>query len=110
MKDHEKRTGTTEPDQQTYRLMWQGIEMEARYTPLKWNTIAHLEIETVNPARARLPITDTGYLSHFHPIGTIEREYDGDVIKCVREWLDARAKEPAWKRYVDASRQVDLFG
>lgn len=94
---------------QKHRFIWQGIEIEARYLANNYNVIAHLEIETINPPRARLPITETGYLSHFHPMGTIEREYDGDVVICVRDWLDARAKDPTWKRYVEASRQGDLF-
>lgn len=37
-----------------YRFMWQGIEIEARYAPLKWNIIAHLEIEAIVPERAPL--------------------------------------------------------
>ncbi len=36
------------------------------YTPLQWKTIAHLEIRSIKPERAPLPITETGYRSHFH--------------------------------------------
>ncbi|MET4898526.1 hypothetical protein RN629_15425 [Sphingomonadaceae bacterium jetA1] len=57
---------------QRYRLDWQGIEIEARYWPIKWGAIAHLEIESVAPERAPLPISATGYRSHFHQPGTIE--------------------------------------
>jgi hypothetical protein len=49
---------------------WNGIEIEIR-----WNadyvvfddgeSMAHLEVESVKPARAPLPITETGYRSHF---------------------------------------------
>ncbi|MBL4616597.1 MAG: hypothetical protein JKY46_02795 [Robiginitomaculum sp.] len=65
---------------QTYRLNWQGIEIEARYSPNNHNVIAHLEIKSINPEREMLPITDTGYLSHFHEIGSIERDHGGDVV------------------------------
>lgn len=95
---------------QIYRLNWQGVEIEARYDLASWSgVIAHLEIESVNPARARLPMTETGYRSHYHPIGTIEAEYDGDVVRAVTAWLDQEAKSRAWKRYVEESQQLTLF-
>jgi hypothetical protein len=83
---------------QTHRFTWQGIEIEASYTPLKWNVIAHLEIRSVNPERQRLPITDTGYRSHFHSPGTIEAN-GGDVVAQVIAWLDEEAAKPAWRPY-----------
>lgn len=65
----------------TYRLTWNGIEIEARYDPACWSwVIAHLEIESISPARARLPMTETSYRSHYHPIGSIEAEHGGDVV------------------------------
>lgn len=93
---------------QIHRFTWQGIEIEARYTPLKWNVTAYLEIEAINPARAPLPITETGYLSHYHPPGTVE-ELGGDVVEQIIAWLDEKAADPAWQRHVEASRQGDLF-
>jgi len=56
----------------TYKIHWQGIDLEARYAPDKWGFIAHLEIESINPPRSPLLMTETGYRSHFHPNGTIE--------------------------------------
>ena len=94
---------------QIYRFIWQSIEIEARYNPKKWNEIAHLEIETNNPERTPLPITETGYLSHFHEIGSIERDYDGDVVKAATEWLDKEAKSKQWQDYIEKSRQGELF-
>jgi len=99
-----------EQDQhQTHRFTWQGIEIEAIYTPNKWGgAIAHLEIRSIAPERAPLPITETGYLSHFHECGTIEAN-GGDVVAQIIEFLDAAADQPAWRRYVEASRQGELF-
>lgn len=95
---------------QTYKIHWCGIEIEARYTPHDFHgVIAHLEIKSVNPSKARLPMTETGYRSHYHPVGTIERIYDGDVVACVRDWLDEKAKSKAWIDYVETSRQGVLF-
>lgn len=95
---------------QTYRLTWRGIEIEARYDP-DWgaDNIAHLEIESINPNRSRLPMTNTGYRSHFHPIGFIEAEHGGDVVTAVINWLDNEAASKAWKKYVEESQQLTLF-
>lgn len=95
-------------ESQTYLFTWQGIEIEATYTPLKWNVIAHLEIRSINPERAKLPITDTGYRSHFHQPGTIEA-LGSDVVAQIIAWLDEEAAKPAWRTHIDASRQGELF-
>lgn len=57
-------------------LDWQGIIVEIVYEP-NWLNIAnrdcdlpsaHLDIRSIKPERAPLPITETGYRSHFlHP-------------------------------------------
>ena len=93
---------------QIYRLEWQGIEIEARYWPHKWGVTAHLEIESIRPERAPLPITGTGYRSHFHQPGTIEAQ-GGDVAAQVIAWLDDEATSSEWRTYVDARRQGELF-
>lgn len=95
-------------DQQTYRFHWQGIEIEAVYVPLKWKTIAHLEVRSINPEGAPLPMTETGYRSYFHQPGTVEG-LGGDVVAQVIAWLDEEAAKPAWRSYVEASRQGSLF-
>lgn len=90
------------------RFWWRGIEIEVIYTPLKWNIIAHLEIQSIHPARAPLPITETGYRSHFHQPGTIEA-LGGDVVAQVTAWLDEEAAKPEWRAYELRSRQGELF-
>lgn len=93
---------------QTHCFTWQGIEIEAIYTPCKWGVTAHLEIRSIQPPGAPLPITDTGYRSHFHSCGAVEAE-GGDVVAQVTAWLDEEAAKPKWWRYVEASRQYALF-
>ena len=97
-----------EQQAQTYRFKWRGIEIEAIYTPLKWSVIAHLEIRSIAPERAPLPITATGYRSHFHQPGTIE-ERGGDVVGQVIAWLDEEATSREWLTYIDDSQQLTLF-
>jgi len=93
---------------QTYRFAWRGIEIEVIYTPRKWTVIDHLEIRSVLPEGARLPITSTGYRSHFMQPGTIEA-HGGDVAAQVLAWLDEEAAKPDWLAYVEATRQGELF-
>lgn len=94
--------------EQIYRFMWQDIEIEATYTPRYHTIIAHLAIRSINPECAPLPITSTGYKSHFHEPGTIEA-LGGDVVAQVIAWLDEEAKCPEWQEYQAASRQGELF-
>jgi len=93
---------------QIHRFTWLGIVIEARYWPRKWGVSAHLEIESIAPERAPLPITDTGYRSHFHPCGTIEAN-GGDVVAQVAAWLNEAAKAVGWQAHMEASRQGKLF-
>ena len=97
-----------EQPSQTYRFTWQGIEIEATYTPRKWSVIAHLEIRSVAPEGAPLPITRTGYRSHFHEIGTVEAN-GGDVVPQVTAWLDEEALRTEWQAQVNRSKQGELF-
>lgn len=93
---------------QAYRFTWRGIGIEAIYTPLKWNTIAHLEIRSVAPEGAALPVSETGYRSHFHQPGTVEAQ-GGDVVAQVMAWLDEAAATPEWRSQQEAARQLSLF-
>lgn len=103
------RGADMEQQPQTYRVTWQGIDIEATYTPRKWTVIAHLEIRSINPERAALPITATGYLSHFHECGTIEAR-GGDVVAQVTAWLDEEAASPEWQAHLARAKQGELFG
>ena len=94
---------------QVYRLNWEGIEIEARYAPLKWKVIAHLEIESISPKHAPLPITETGYLSHHHQPNTIEEMHGEDIAAFVTDWLNEEAGKKKWQNYLERSRQLSLF-
>lgn len=97
-----------EPHPQTFRFAWQGIEIEATYTPRRWTVIDHLEIRSIAPERAPLPIASTGYRSRFMQPGTIEA-HGGDVAAQVIAWLDEEAIKPDWLAHIEASRQGELF-
>ena len=99
---------TMEQQAQVHHFTWQGIEIEAIYMPVRFGVIAHLEVRSINPPRAPLPITETGYRSHFHPCGTVEAN-GGDVVAQVVAWLDEEAAKPDWQGHVETSRQGTLF-
>lgn len=94
---------------ETHKFTWEGIEIELTYVPEEYGgAIAHLEVRSISPERAPLPITETGYRSHYHPVGTVEAG-EGTLVEQVTAWLDEEAKSKAWKNYLVESRQLCLF-
>lgn len=82
--------------------------MEIRHTS-RWLNLDHdhVEIITVSPERAALPITETGYRSHFLH-GQHLTEVGGPVAY-VTAWLDAASQSTDWKARSEAARQGSLF-
>lgn len=97
-----------EQPSRTYEFAWRGIAIRVIHTPRRWSAIEHLEIRSVAPVNAPLPITCTGYRSHFTPIGTVAA-HGGDVVVQVTAWLDEEAAKPHWLAHVEANRQGELF-
>jgi hypothetical protein len=100
---------------QIYKATWNGITLEIRYCP-DWSSafraafgaaLAHIEIKSVEPENAPLPITDTGYRSHFTAAHLIEQA--GGPVACVLTWLDDEARSPLWLAKEITRRQLDLF-
>ena len=58
--------------------------------------LAHLEIESIAPERARLPITGTGYRSHFTSPDTVAAH--GGPAAFVEAWLESESQAPDWRR------------
>lgn len=92
---------------------WRGITIRVSYEPNFLNSDspyvpAHLQIESIVPARAALPITETGYKSHFVDPGRIEDV--GGPVAYALAWLEAVAGEKWWREREVAGRQLDLFG
>ncbi|MGO7924500.1 hypothetical protein ACC755_35950 [Rhizobium ruizarguesonis] len=89
-------------------IQWQGMAISIRHVANWSNTgFDHLEVQTIEPARAALPITETGYRSHFLHGTTLEKH--GGAVAFVTAWLDHDAKSEAWKSVKAASDQLSLF-
>lgn len=62
--------------------------------------IEHIELRSENGLA--LPVTETGYRSHFIPIGAVAQE--GGPVAYVTGWLDFEAERTRWD-----GAQLSLF-
>lgn len=98
-----------------HELTWNGIQIEILYRPdaspafrnHTGHALAQLEIRSLAPEREPLPITETGYLSHFTARNIIEDA--GGPAALVLAWLDHFAQSPVWKAKQISRQQLDLF-
>lgn len=101
---------------QRFEIRWQGIDIEILYSPDWLNcfretyhvALGHLEIRSLHPERAPLPITETGYRSRFDNPEDIDQA--GGPEAFVRAWLEEAAQSPEWKSQQAEQRQLSLFG
>ncbi|AJE47976.1 hypothetical protein [Celeribacter indicus] len=85
---------------ETHKITWRGVELIITFTPEKFGLVDHIEIET--KGRAPLPVTETGYRSHFIPVGTVA-EYGG-AAEFITAWLEHEASRTGWN-----GAQLSLF-
>lgn len=99
---------------ETHALLWRGVELQITFEP-NWlqmprseeRRVAHLTVTARLPERARLPITETGYRSHFlHPNEVADAS---GPVAYVEAWLNHMAGSREWIAYEQASRQLSLF-
>jgi len=83
-----------------HSITWRGVAVEITYTPDKFGVVDHIELLT--GSRAPLPVTETGYRSHFMPAGTVA--HHGGAVAFVTAWLDHEAKRTGW-----SGAQLTLF-
>lgn len=67
----------------------------------------HVEVESIAPKKASLPITDTGYRSQF--LSPLELINAGGPVTYVTTWLDRDAKSKEWQKRQAIRAQGDLF-
>ncbi|MEM8528621.1 MAG: hypothetical protein AAF806_11680 [Bacteroidota bacterium] len=100
---------TTETEVQNLSMVWRGINLKVTYKPNHGSfgnyRLAHLAIQSEN--KKPLPITETGYRSHFTEAADIEA-YE-TPIDFVEAWLEHEAQSKEWKAYEADLRQFKLF-
>ncbi len=67
----------------------------------------HIEVESIAPKKAPLPITETGYRSHF--MTPLDLMNAGGPVTFVTAWIEHEAKGKAWNKATSARQQGDLF-
>lgn len=91
----------------THTLDWRGVLVEVRFEERKFQQFDHLQIQSVEPERTPLPMTETGYRSHFVAHGIIQQ--NGGPLEYAALWLDQAATDRRWIAVERASRQLTLF-
>ncbi|WP_424991366.1 hypothetical protein [Fluviibacterium sp. S390] len=91
-------------DYQTFNLIWQAREIAVAFRA-NWLNSGHWHIEL--RCCDRLPVTETGYPSIFVPATGFDDRTEIEAY--IRTLLDEAANTPEWRRYLEDSRQLDLF-
>ena len=96
------------PKTTTHKLVWRHVTAKVRHTPdyisKGWT---HIELVVVAPKGAPLPITETGYRSHFP--SPLELINDGGSVTFVTAWLDREAMGKNWQKRQTTRQQGDLL-
>lgn len=96
------------PCKTTARFSWRGIEMTATHTPDYISTgWCHIELRVIKPKGMPIPITTTGYLSHF--LDEDDLKAAGGPAAFFLAWLEREAGSKAYKAALAKWRQLDLF-
>jgi hypothetical protein len=92
----------------SHKLVWRHVTARVRHTPNYINRgWSHIELVVLTPKEAPLPITRTGYLSHF--LDEKELAKAGGPVAFFAAWLDREARTPAWAKTDFKWRQLELF-
>ncbi len=90
-----------------YEFEWSGIRISLQHVHKYCGVIEHLEIRTIDPEKAPLPITSTGYKSHF--VAESSFHAYGSPLDYVLAWLNAEAGKPEWQKQKEVANQYSLF-
>lgn len=95
-------------------IKWQGYKIELTCKLNAFNlqqavgiNMVHIELRTVKPAKAPLPVTESGYRSHFEHAEAVA-EYES-VTAYVLAWLDHEAQKSSWQVTENEARRYSLF-
>lgn len=103
-----KSTSLTPPRPRARRFTWRHVTLSVKHTR---NYLgpgrSHLELHVIVPVDCPVPLTDTGYRSHF--IDTAELVAAGGPVAFMTAWLDREATSKAYREAEARWRQGDLF-
>lgn len=103
MAAHRRKSAVTK-----LRFAWRDVSLSVTCTPNYINDgWTHLELRVLAPKGAPVPITETGYLSHF--IDADELAQAGGPVAFFSGWLNREASSKRWQKREFRWRQGDLF-
>lgn len=83
-----------------HNITWRGIEIAITFNPDAFGMAEHIELRSAG--KLPLPITETGYRSHFMDKGSVAQY--GGAVAFVTAWLDHEAAQTGW-----SGAQLSLF-
>lgn len=108
------KLGSASPNKSRYEIDWRdpvaGSSTRVRVTHSRDYLVMgqdHIKVESLSPKKIALPITDTGYRSHF--LSPLELINAGGPVTFVTAWLDREAKSKDWQKRQIVRQQGDLF-
>ena len=104
------RTRKSRPIEMTWQHPTAGRSVRIRVEHTRNYLVAgtdHIEIHVIGPKKAVIPLTDTGYRSHF--IDGVQLKEAGGVRRIVEQWLMAESQSKEWQKKDLARQQGDLF-
>lgn len=108
---HEEQHCDSERRKETFRLVFEGQEMLVAYEPY-WSdgefAVGHFEFRSPYEPSRRIPVSETGYRSHFAAMSDIDGCESAEQYAClfVESLLHRGRKGRSQK---DQSEQLDLF-
>jgi hypothetical protein len=106
--------GGTAPRKTRYEITWtnpvDGRPVRIRITHARDYLASgtdHIEVESIHPKKAPLPITETGYRSHFLP--PLDLMNAGGPVTFVTAWIEQEARGKSWLKTAAVAAQGDLF-
>ena len=95
----------------THHIDWRGIRIrityERNWLAIEGHNPCHLTLTSEVPARCPLPLTETGYLSHFTDPALVDEA--GGPVEFVVAALDMAATSGDWQRLEADAQQMKLF-
>lgn len=96
------------PRKTVEKFTWRGIEMSATHSPNFISTgWSHLEMRVLKTKGKPVPITDTGYLSHFLDENDVKAA--GGPAAFFLAWLERESSSKAYAKSLARWQQLDLF-
>ena len=108
MKTPSKGTKKRACNANVHKLIWRDVVCHVRHTPnYISNGWSHIEITVLKPTGAPLPITTTGYRSHFLDVEVLIAA--GGPVAFFRDWIEREAYTKQWAKTEFKWRQLELF-